>query len=116
MPNLAQLPRFGEGFAGTVNLPQTTYTFTLKADQSVEGAFVAPEATFVVPAGSMVKIAVDGQVKAGDYVLIDAADVKVGGELQFDVPPELEDRLVSRIEGGKVILTVKGKGLIFFIR
>lgn len=116
VPNLAQMPRLGEEFAGTVNLPQATYAFTLKADQTVEGALVAPDATFVVPAGSTVKISAEGNVKAGDYVLIDAKDVQFGGVPQYDVPADLAERLTSRVEGGKIILTVKGKGMFLIFR
>ncbi|MDO5319186.1 MAG: hypothetical protein Q4G65_11200 [bacterium] len=115
--NADAAPSLASTFAGTLTVTETAdFKMTLLADEQVEGALVAPQATLALPATATLTLSAVGKVEPGTYTLIDVADV---GEAAFALDAAFSARYSSAKlvrTGGKVTVKVPVSGAMIILR
>ena len=114
----AALPKFGDGFSGTITLAETEFAFAVdaQATPSVIGAISAPGATVDLPAAVTVRVDFPTKAKGGRYPLISAARL-TGGTIWTLVTSGFTRDLEMRLEvvDGSLVLEVVPRGMVLIV-
>ena len=115
----AKLPKFGDGFTGTIVMPDATFDFTFDgATGAVEKPFVARGATLSLPAAVTVNVACSNMqgAKATAVPLFDVAGFAEPVEWTFASTGAAGKKLRVREENGKLLLELLNGGTIVVFR
>ena len=115
----AKLPAFGDGFTGTVSVPDTTFTFTFDgAAGTVSDAFVARGATLNLPSAVTVNVVCTNMnhVVETHVPVFDVAGIANPVAWTFNITGANGRALALREGGGKLLLDVSPPGFRFVVR
>ena len=115
----AKLPKFGDGFTGTIVMPDASFDFAFDgATGTVEKPFVARGATLSLPSAVTVNVACSNMQGAqeGSVPLFDVAGFANPVEWNFVPAGAAGKKLRLRSDGGALYLDVLANGMVILFR
>ena len=113
--SVAQMPKIGSSFTGTLAFSETSFDFTVTAEGTVEGALSGGSGTLALPAACTANVTLERGVPPGEYALVSGA-IAPGTDWTLNLVAA-SSRLVSlEVRGGTPFLIVQKRGAVFTIR